>query len=96
MSDHNTKSLGDAIKAFIATMKWEEKLSEASIGNDWEAIMGKQIAALTTGIQLKGGVLTISLKSAALRYEFQMRKQQLIDRVNGYYGSNIVKQVVLR
>lgn len=96
MSNHNTKSLGDAIKAFIATMKWEEKLSEASIKNDWEQIMGNEIAMLTTSIQLKGGLLTLSIRSAALRYEFQMRKQQLIDKINGFYGSTVVTQVVLR
>lgn len=96
MGDHNIKSLGEAIKAYISAMKWEDKITEASVIADWEKIVGKQIALLTTDLRLKDGILTISLKSSVLRHELQMRKQQLIDKINTTYGTNLVKQIILR
>lgn len=93
MSDHNTKSLGDAIKAFIATMKWEDKINEATLINDWEKIIGKETAKYTTEVKFKDGKLTIYFKSAALRYELMMKKKPLIDRINSYFNVPLVKDI---
>jgi len=96
MSDHNTKSLGDAIKAFIASMKWEDKINEATLITDWEKIIGKETAKYTTDVKLKDGKLTITFKSAALRYELMMKKKLLIDRINSYFNTIVVKDIDFR
>lgn len=93
MSDHNTKSLGEAIKAFIDAMKWNDSFNQASIRSDWERIAGRDIAMHTTDIQFKEGVLTLSLNSAALRQELHMRRKNLITHINEYFGSEVVKEI---
>lgn len=93
MSDHNTKSLGEAIKAFIDAMKWSDNFNQASIRSDWERIAGRDIAMHTTDIRFKEGVLTLSLNSAALRQELHMRRKNLIAHINEYFGSEVVKEI---
>lgn len=96
MSDHNTKSLGEAIKAFIDAMKWNDNINQASIRSDWERIAGRDIAMHTTDIQFKEGVLTLSLNSAALRQELHMRRKNLMAHINEFYGNSIVKEIKLK
>ncbi|MGD9978473.1 MAG: DUF721 domain-containing protein [Bacteroidales bacterium] len=96
MGDHNVKSLGEAIKAFIAAMKWEDKINEATLMNDWEKIIGRETAKYTTEVRLKDGKLTISFKSAALRYELMMKKKLLIDRINSFFNATVVKDIDFR
>jgi predicted nucleic acid-binding Zn ribbon protein len=96
MSDHNTKSLGEAIKAFIDAMKWNDNFNQATIRADWEKMVGRDITMNTTDVQFKEGVLTISLNSAALRQELHMRRKNLIAHINEFYGSEIVKEIRLK
>ena len=93
MSDHNTKSLGESIKAFIDAMKWNDNFNQASIRSDWERIVGRDIAMHTTDIQFKEGILTLSLNSAALRQELHMRRKDLLTHINEYFGSEVVKEI---
>lgn len=96
MSDHNTKSLGEAIKAFVDAMKWNDNFNQASIRSDWEIIVGRDIAMHTVDIHFKEGVLTIGLNSAALRQELHMRKKNLMTHINEFYGNSIVKEIKLK
>ncbi|HBI80655.1 MAG TPA: hypothetical protein DDY04_01560 [Bacteroidales bacterium] len=96
MSDHNTKSLGEAIRAFIEAMKWTDNFNQASIISDWEKIVGRDIAMSTTEIRFMKGVLTISLNSATLRQELHMRRKSLLKHINDFYGNDLVKEIRLK
>ncbi|MCB8964174.1 MAG: DUF721 domain-containing protein [Bacteroidales bacterium] len=96
MNNHNTKSLGDAIKAFIASMKWEDKINETTLINEWDKIIGSETAKYTTDLRFKEGRLTICFKSATLRYELMMKKKNLIDTINNYFGQAVVRDIDFR
>lgn len=96
MSDHNTKSLGEAIRAFIDAMKWTDNINQATIISDWEKIVGRDIAMSTSEIRFKDGVLTISLTSAALRQELFMRRKSLLSHINEFYSAELVKEIRLK
>lgn len=96
MGDHNIKSLGEAIRAFIDAMKWNDNINQASLITDWEKIVGRDIAMRTTDIRFKDGTLTISLNSAALRNELHMRRQALITHINEFYKTELVKEIRLK
>ncbi|MDI3527489.1 MAG: hypothetical protein PWR03_1672 [Tenuifilum sp.] len=94
MSGNNTKSLGEAIREFIDSMKWHDQINQASIINDWDKIAGRDIARFTTELRYKNGVLTIKLNSSALRQELHMRRTELISHINQFYGGKeIVKEI---
>lgn len=93
MGDYNIKSLGEAIKAYIAAMKLEEKFSQATLINDWEMLVGHTIAASTTEITLRKGVLYVKFSSAALKHEIMIRREALRDKINNHYQSEVVKSI---
>lgn len=92
----NTKSIGDVIKIFISQYKLASKITEASISIDWPKIVGNVTAKYTTETYLKNQHLTVKLKSAALRKELMMNRTQFIERINDYYGKEIVKTIEFR
>jgi predicted nucleic acid-binding Zn ribbon protein len=96
MSNHNIKSLGDAITEFIHEFKLEEKIDEIKVVEDWKKIMGHNVSILTQTIVLKNGKLTVTLKSSVLRSELQMSKQKVIAMINSYFGRSVVREIIFK
>jgi predicted nucleic acid-binding Zn ribbon protein len=92
----NTISLGDAIKEFLANYKHSGKLSEAEAVQAWPKVMGPNIAAYTQSVYIKNGKLYVQLKSSALRAELLMHRAKIVNGLNQYLKSDVVKDLVLR
>ncbi len=96
MPRSNERSLGEIIKEVLHVHGLREKVTEAGILSVWEKIMGKPIAAYTTGLQLKKKCLTVYLRSAVLRNELAMAKSKIIKMINDEFGKEIVNDIVFR
>lgn len=93
----NIKSLGDVIKEWVEAHEgMQPKLQEACIARDWSKIAGNSTARHTADLFLRNGTLTVRLRSAALRSELHMRRSAIADRVNEYYGREVVNKVIIR
>ena len=62
----------------------------ASVLADWATIVGPRLAAETTPRRLSAGMLTLAC-SGPLAMELQHQSGPLMERINGYFGSVIVK-----
>lgn len=82
MKKSNQLSLGDAIKEFLKVNDLDEKLLETEIYARWEELAGNAINLKTSKVKLKDGVLSVFVTSSVLRNELNMRKTELLDRVN--------------
>ncbi len=78
-------------------LKDNKKLSEGyqsvRIDEIWKERMGKMIATYTKTIQLKNGILEVSISSSPLKKELQMSKTQIISAINEELGGNIIVDV---
>ncbi len=88
-------SLGEAIKEFLSQYKHSGKLQENEAINAWPKVMGKNIAALTLSVGIKGGKLIVKLKSSVLRNELMMHRSKIVAAINQQVGSKVIKDVVL-
>ena len=72
------------------------KIAQGSVGRYWEEIVGPGVAAMTRSVELRGGVLHLSVTSPIVRQEISMRRHQLRDQMNKKAQIPIVKEIIVR
>jgi len=96
MRRSKTISLAEAVNDYIKEMNLGGKLSEISVINSWEEIVGKAISSRTTKIYIKNHTLYVHLNSSVVRNELLMLREALKAKLNEKAGSEIIKDIVLR
>jgi hypothetical protein len=96
MRRSKTISLAEALNDYIREMNLGGKLSEISVINSWEEIVGKAISSRTTRLYIKDHILYVHLKSSVVRNELLMLREALREKLNSRAGSEVIKDIVLR
>ncbi len=89
-------SIGEAINLLFERSKWKPKVMELRMRQEWEAIVGKTISKYTRNLYLNNAVLTIYTDVAPLKQELSLAREQLVDRINEYFGEICVTQIVIK
>lgn len=96
MRRSKTISLAEAVNDYIKEMNLGGKLSEISVINSWEEIVGKAISSRTTKIYIKNHTLYVHLNSSVVRNELLMLREALREKLNKRAGSEVIKDIILR
>lgn len=96
MRRSKTISLAEAVNDYIKEMNLGGKLSEITIINSWEEIVGRAISSRTTKIFIKDHILYVHLNSSVVRNELLMLREVLKEKLNSKAGSEVIKEIVLR
>jgi Protein of unknown function (DUF721). len=96
MRRSKTISLAEAVNDYIKEMNLGGKLSEISVINSWEEIVGKAISSRTTKIFIKDHILYVHLNSSVVRNELLMLREALREKLNKKAGSEVIIDIVLR
>jgi hypothetical protein len=94
MKSSNEYTLKQAIEALIDQYKIQERLSETSVVNDWEKIVGKMISRHTKNIYIKKRILFVELDNAALRNELSYAKTKLVAAINKSLNAEAIDEIV--
>lgn len=89
-------SIGEAINLFLEKSQWKPKVHELRMKEEWEAIVGKTIAKYTRSLNLFHKKLTITTDVAPLKQELLMGRDQLVARINEYFGERVVEEIVVK
>lgn len=96
MRRSKTISLAEAVNDYIKEMNLGAKLSEITVINSWEEIVGKAISSRTTKIFIRDHTLYVHLNSSVVRNELLMLREALREKLNEKAGSEVIKDIVLR
>ena len=96
MRRSKTISLAEAVNDYIRELNLGGKLSEVTVINSWEEIVGKAISSRTTKIFIRDHVLYVHLNSSVVRNELLMLREALKEQLNKKAGSEVIKDIVLR
>jgi predicted nucleic acid-binding Zn ribbon protein len=91
-----TISLAEAMQDYIREMNLGDKLREVGVVESWESIVGRAIAARTSKVYIKDGVLFVHLKSSIVRNELMMLREALREKLNNQAGTELIKEIVLK
>jgi len=74
----------------------EKRLGEAEIWRVWEAAVGPQIASKARPTGFRDGVLTVLVASSPWMQQLNFMKRDIVERLNGKLGKNLVREVYLK
>ena len=89
-------TIGEALNLLLEKSHWKPKVTELRMKQEWEAIVGKTISKYTRSISINGKKLTIYTDVAPLKQELLLGKEQLIARINEYFGERVVEEIIIK
>ncbi|MFN5324080.1 MAG: DUF721 domain-containing protein [Bacteroidota bacterium] len=93
MRNQNDSSLGDIIRQLTEEYRLKDKLDQVSVQRIWESALGTAISRNTKEVTFKKGALKVRIASASLRQELEIRKTEIIAKLNEELGSELVKEI---
>ena len=96
MRRSNTQTIGEVLREYIDAMHIRRKLKESRLEKQWEELLGKNAASLTSKLYIKDRVLYVHLNSSVLRNELLMMRETLIKRINEKAGEELITKIILR
>lgn len=88
-----TKTVGQAIEELAQNFGIRSKLQQYEAVNQWASIVGQHIAKESEAVRIEKGVLIVRVRTGVWRNELNMRKQEIIDRLNQAIGNEVVKDI---
>lgn len=74
----------------------KSKIAEKRVIRAWNEVLGEGVAMYTSNVYINRGVLIVYLNSSVLRAELMMNKKNLIDKLNEYAETKIIRDILLR
>ncbi len=83
------KVIPDTLKEFGL----DKKARSYSVITAWPKIVGEKIAKATHPEKLDKGVLTVKVKNQVWRYELQMQKPGIMEKIAQEFGEGMVRDI---
>ena len=99
MFKKDAKDIGSILKEYMnddSQFRLRSKIAETRVIRAWKEMLGEGVAMYTSNLYFNRGVLIVYLNSSVLRAELMMNKQNLIDKLNDYAETKIIRDIVLR
>jgi len=97
MKRRNVQTVGEVIKDLLKdNSALREKILEIRIQRGWGEILGPMVLQYTRNLYIKNHVLYVSLTSSVLRSELLLSREKLLQNLNDYAGSPVIKDIVIR
>ncbi|MDO5662136.1 MAG: DciA family protein, partial [Brachybacterium sp.] len=87
------QSIDSVLRRVLDNLGWNEGLSSGKVLEDWEEIVGDQIAAHCSPVTLDEGVLVISASSSAWASQMRMLSSQIITRIHEHVGREVISEL---
>ncbi len=92
---HKTVKVDEAVEAMLDALGIRQKYNESRVVAQWETLVGKTIANLTSEIYIRKGVLFLKITSAPLKHDLFMMRKDLKAKINKEMESEIVREIIL-
>ena len=85
-----------ALEKFLKEKKWSKKIKGYQIINNWENLAGKEIAQSSHPIKIQDKCLFLAVKSNVWANELNLRKGELIEKINLKAGEIIISNILFK
>lgn len=94
--NNDNLNMGEALREFIKENRLQKGMDRVEVRKAWAKLMGNGVSNYTSGLELRGDTLFVSLSSSVLREELGLGKSKIITMLNEELGRDVVKKLVLR
>lgn len=87
------KPVGDLLRTLVAGRGWSEHMLFGRLLEEWATVVGADVAARSTPVGLRAGVLSIRADGAAWATELTLLGRSIVEKVDSYLGGGVVREV---
>jgi predicted nucleic acid-binding Zn ribbon protein len=87
------KPVGDLLRTLVAGRGWSEHMVFGRLLEEWATVVGADVAARSTPVGLRAGVLSIRADGAAWATELTLLSRSIVEKVDSYLGGGVVREV---
>jgi predicted nucleic acid-binding Zn ribbon protein len=89
--------LANVLGSFLKETKLDERVEQAQVVPEWESLVGKQIASVTTPLSVaQNGTLFVAVKTNAWMNELSLMEPQLLRALNAKVGRMRIRKIRLQ
>jgi predicted nucleic acid-binding Zn ribbon protein len=96
MSKPGAKQIASGISSVLSTLGIGGKIKQYEMLEAWPAIVGEQIAGVSTAERITDGKLFVHVEQAVWRNELVFLKKELIEKINREMHQDIVQDIIFR
>lgn len=85
--------LGRVIEKMLRKRKMWHQYQQYLIVDQWDHLVGKEIAAVSSARSLQRQVLRVLVSNSTWVYHLTLLKPQLIEKLNRHAGENLVRDI---
>jgi len=93
MFKRNSTLIRDVILRNLREQGLETPLLQKRLIDSWPEVMGQLIANYTDDMYIRNQTLFVKLKNPALRSELSLQRQDIVRRLNGQVGSQVIADI---
>lgn len=93
MFKRDVKSIKDLIMQNLRVNGLETPLLQKRLVDSWPVVAGPVIQRYTTRAYIRNQTLFVGLSNPALRADLSMRRQEFVQKLNGYVGSQVIVDI---
>ena len=87
----------DLLPKLMQQLGLHERLKETEVFDAWKQIVGDFIAAHSTPVSLRAGVLFVRVLQPSLHYQFeQISKADILRKLKQRFGTKIIREIRFR
>ncbi|MFM2224380.1 MAG: hypothetical protein RJA07_582 [Bacteroidota bacterium] len=91
----NDTTISEAISMMLKRYQLADGVQMADLTNNWEKLFGKTMAKYSKPVFLKNGELKIMVSQAPLKSQIHYNETKVIDIINEYFKTIVVKKIIL-
>lgn len=86
--------VGGLVGSLLERWGIADKVERARAATEWERLVGPHIARVTRGVRVRGRALFVEVESAAWLSELNMRRHELLARLNAGKTRGRIERIV--
>lgn len=96
MENESSTPLAEILHRLAAKTGLDKKLQEASVMEYWKEVVGESAAKSCVIQRIEHGKLYVHCASAVWRTELQLRKADIIRKLNERVGTEIIRDIIFK
>ncbi|MES2616547.1 MAG: DUF721 domain-containing protein [Bacteroidota bacterium] len=89
-------TIAEALQSLLGDKRMIKGLTESTIKDKWEEMMGKVIAKHTTGMYIKDKTLIVYFNSSIIKNEFTYNKEKAIQIINEALAYDAINDLIIK
>jgi predicted nucleic acid-binding Zn ribbon protein len=89
------RPLKNVIEELLNAYGWKDHIDSVKLMEGWEKVVGRIIAKHTTDMEVKNGVMYVTLDSSVVRSELHQERTRVVKELNKKIGRQLIRELIL-